>query len=276
MKYNKLAYLILLISTQAAYSGSMGMESPQSNGSIYVGVFGGGGALTAGNLSQKGTAFISDSSGGPLAVNATGTSKSSAAGVVGGHVGYQWQARLLNHFNPNWTIAPATELEAYYLGGATLSGKDINNGTTRLIEHDFHVSYPMQSGVFLINALLKFNHANLNTVHPYIGIGIGSALTSVSGASSVQRSPSEPNINHYNSDPSYSSTAFATQPKIGFDYNLSQNSSLFAEYRFLYLSSTNYTFGSTVYPTHVATSNWAVKIGSQYYNMGTVGIRYDI
>lgn len=51
---------------------------------------------------------------------------------------------------------------------------------------------------------------------------------------------------------------------------------MFLEYRFLYLSASDYTFGSTVYLTHIATTNWDVKIGSQYYNMATAGIQFDL
>ncbi len=212
-----------------------------------------------------------------MAVNAFGKSSGgNSAWVVGGHVGYEWPTRVLNYFNSKWSFSPATELEGYYLGGVTLSGHDINNNTDRLDEHDFLVSYPMQTSVFLINAILNINNAEFSKFHPYVGVGIGSAIVSISGANSTQTSPFEAGINHYNSDSSDTVTAFAAQPKIGVQWNLNQNTSVFAEYRFLYLAATGHTFGSTVYPTHVATSNWDVKIGAQKYNIGTVGVRFGL
>lgn len=250
---------------------------------IYVGAFGGGGSVTSGNLYQQGTALYpygSDSgyinNKGPLAVNAEGASNSDSGWFVGGHVGYRWPAKSLNHIGSNWTFAPASELEGYYLGGTTIQGDDLNNATARLVEHYFHVTYPLQTGVFLVNAVLNANHSALERFHPYVGVGAGAAVISISGANSTQKVPSEPDINHYNSDSSDTSTAFAAQPKMGVSFDLSQHTSMFMEYRFLYLAASNYTFGSTSYPTHVATTNWDVKIGSQYYNMGSIGLQFDL
>ncbi|WP_415075215.1 hypothetical protein [Legionella sp.] len=109
-----------------------------------------------------------------------------------------------------------------------------------------------------------------------MGVGIGSAIVSVSGASAIQLSPPEPGLNHYNSHASNTAFAFAAQPKIGVNFDIGSRASIFAEYRFLYLSSTDYTFGSTVAAGHPATSPWLVNIKSQYYNMGTVGINFDL
>ena len=274
--YKSIVYILFASSGSAMYAGAMGTESVASKGGVYVGAFGGGGATTSSNLSQGGTAFLAEASGGPLAVNSNGESSRTSAWIAGGHVGYQWTARPVNHINSNWTYAPATELEGYYLGGASLSGNELNNDTTRLNEHDFFVTYPMHTGVVLVNAVLNANHSDLGKFHPYIGVGAGTAVISIRGANSTQKSPSEPGVNHYNSDTNDTRIAFAAQPKIGVSFDLNQNANMFVEYRFLYLSASDYTFGSTVYPTHVATSNWDVKIGSQYYNMGTIGIHYDL
>ena len=267
---------LFITSGSVVYAGTMGPESVAPIDALYMGVFGGGGSVTSSSLSQEGTAFYGPNRGGPLAVNAIGQSSSSSEWMVGGHVGYQWPARSFNHISPSWTFAPATELEGYYIGGATVKGDDLNNGTTRLAEHDFHVTYPQHAGVFLVNTIFNANHANFGKFHPYIGVGAGAAVISITGANSTQKTPSEPGINHYNSGTSDTSLAFAAQPKIGVSFDLSQNTNMFVEYRFLYLSASDFTFGSTVYPTHVATSNWDVKIGSQYYNMGTIGFRYDL
>lgn len=274
--HSSIACMLCISSVTAVYGGTMGAEAVAPLDAIYFGAFGGGGGIINGALSQQGTAYYSAAKGGPLAVNASGVASNSSAWLVGAHVGYRWPERLLNHIGSNWTFAPATEMEGYYLGGNTLRGDDLNNSTTRLTEHDFHVSYPMRTGVFLVNAILNATHADLGKYHPYVGIGIGTAVVSISGANSTQKTPAEPGINHYNSGSSDTSIAFAAQPKVGLSFNLNQNTNVFAEYRFLYLSATNFSFGSTVYPTHVATSSWSVALGSQYYNMGSVGVQWDL
>ncbi|NDH09225.1 MAG: hypothetical protein EBY16_06355 [Gammaproteobacteria bacterium] len=274
--YTAVCCTLFISSGTIVYAGTMGPELVAPVDSVYIGVFGGGGGVTSGNLSQEGTAFYGEIKGGPLAVNAIGESNNSSGWIVGGHVGYQWPARLFNHFSSDWTFAPATELEGYYLGGSTLHSDELNNDTTRLTEHDFYVTYPLQTGVFLVNAILNANHTIFGKLHPYVGIGAGPAVISIVGANSTQTTPAEPGINHYNSGVNDTSLAFAAQPKIGISFNLNQYMNMFVEYRFLYLSSSDFTFGSTVYSTHVATSNWDVKIGSQYYNMGTIGIKYDL
>ena len=272
--HRSIASMLFVLSGSGVFAGSMGLAAPTD--AIYIGVFGGGGANTSGSLNQGGTAFYPDSSGGPLAVNAQGGADASSMWMVGGHVGYRWPARTFNRINSNWTFAPATELEGYYIGGSTLTGNDLNNDTTRLDEHNFLVSYPMNTSVFLINAILNATPSSQGKTHPYVGLGVGTAILDISGATSTQIAPAEPGINHYNSDTSDTATAFALQPKVGLSYDLSSNTNVFVEYRFLYLSATDFTFGSTVYPGHAATSNWNVKLGSQYYNMGTIGIHYDL
>ena len=246
---------ILLISARSiANAGAMGGESRTPSGTIYMGAFGGGGGDTSVNLFQQGTALLnydstsgSINNGGPLAVNSLGKSSSGSAWLVGGKVGYRWSERPLNYVSSNWAFAPATELEGFYLGCSTMVGAHLDNKTTRLYEHDFRVTYPMNAGVFLVNGLLNGRSASLGRFQPYIGVGAGVAVISISGSNSLQTTPPEVGVNHYNSDTNDTSLAFAAQPKIGVSFNMSQNTNIFVEYRFLYLSVSNYTFGSTVY-----------------------------
>jgi hypothetical protein len=263
---------LLALTASVAYSGAMGPESYTAPGKIYAGVFGGGGAVTSGDISQFGTAFYFEAAGGPLAVNAFGTSESSSMGMVGGHIGFAWP----NNMTAHWSVTPAVELEGYYVGGAEIEGHDIGNDTIRLPEHDFLVTYPLKTGVFLVNAVLNANNSIFGKFTPYVGVGIGSAVVSISDATATQLSPAEPGINHYNSDPDDTAVAFAAQPKIGVHFAISPYANVFAEYRFLYLSETDYTFGSTMALGHVATAPWLVKIKSQHYNMGTLGIEFDL
>ncbi len=257
------------------YAGMMGETTVNlSPGQFYIGVFGGGGGATSDTLAQLGSAYYSSTAGGPLAVNAFGNSSVSGAWLAGLNVGYQWSPILFNKTQSNWTLSPAIEIEGYDVGN-TITAVELNNETARLTEHDFHAGYPMNTGVFLVNGLLSLNHSLFNTVHPYLGVGAGTAMISITNAHSDQTAPAEPGINHYNSDPNASTVAFAVQPKIGLHFDINQHGSIFVEYRFLYISPTDYTFGSTVYPSHVATSSWNVKMGAMLYNFGTVGIRFN-
>ena len=284
--YASIASILCITSSAISHAGTMGAEAVAPIGAFYIGGFGGGGGSLSTNLTQQGTALYmytstsgpsNPSNGGPLAVNAFGQSNSPSLWMAGGQVGYRFPEGMLKYFSPNWTFAPASELEGYYLGQSTMHGADLNNDAgSRLNEHDFHVTYPLSTGVFLVNGVLNATSSSLGRFHPYIGAGAGVAVISISGANSLQTTPLEAGINHFNSNPNDTSVAFAAQPKIGVSFNLRDNTNVFLEYRFLYLSGTDFTFGSTMYPTHVATTNWDVTIGSQYFNMGTAGIRFDL
>lgn len=241
-------------------------------GKFYVGAFGGGGSSNNFNGSQFGTAFFSEATGGPLSINAFGQLNKQKASFFGAQLGYQAQEICLNS-SSQWTLGPAAELEGYSINKSSFNGTLLNN-TQRLSEHDFIVSYPMKRSLFLANAVLNFNNACL-LVHPYIGLGIGSAIVKISDASATQVNPPEEGINHYNSNSSDTNTTFAGQIKLGLSYDISKYVSLFSEYRWLYLASTDFVFGSTVYPNHVETSSWQVKLHAQRYNLGNVGVRIN-
>lgn len=241
-------------------------------GKLYLGVFGGGGSSNHFDGSQFATAFLTEAAGGPLAVNAFGQINDHNASFLGVQLGYQAQEICLSA-SSEWILAPAVELEGYWMHKSSFDGTLINN-TARLPEHDFLVTYPMRRTVFLANAVLNFNSPCL-LVDPYIGFGIGSAIVRISDASAIQASPPEEGINHYNANPSGTNSTFAGQIKLGLNYNLNECISFFAEYRWLYLANTHFVFGSTVYPTHAETSSWQVNLDSQKYNLGNVGVRFN-
>lgn len=238
--------------------------------STYVGVFGGYGSSNHITLSQYGTAFFIEAQGGPLAVHAFGDLNSQTAAFYGLQLGYQAQQIPLHS---QWTLVPGVELEGYAIAKRSFNGT-LNNNTSRLEEHDFAVNYPLRSTVFLGNALFSFNHPCV-FVHPYVGFGIGSAIVRVSGADAAQVNPPEAGINHYNSHPSDTNSAFAGQFKLGLSYDINDYLSIFADYRWLYLASTELLFGSTDYPDHTPTSSWQVKLDAQRYNLGNVGIKFN-
>lgn len=157
----------------------------------------------------------------------------------------------------------------------TLDGT-LDSRLTRLPAHLFDDSLPIHAGVFLVNSVFTLDNLRCSYLHPYIGGGIGGAVLSVSGADSFQQTPPEPDVNHFNSETDASADAFAAQVKAGIDVTLTNHFSLFAEYRYLFIGPTRFNFGSTVYPGHVATSPWSVNVDSMHYNLGTVGIKFNV
>lgn len=244
-----------------------------ANQNFYVGAFGGGGSPNHINAGQFGTVYIVEASGGPLAVNAFGKLNNKSAAFFGAQLGYQAQHISINS-SSQWTLGPAVELEGLSMNKSTFSAT-LYNYTDRADEHEFVVSYPMYRNVFLANAVFSFNSPRF-TVQPYIGFGIGSALVRISGANSVQVNPAEAGINHYNTDPSDTNTTFAGQLKLGLGYNLNKHVSFFAEYRRLYIASSHFELGSTAYATHAPTSSWKIKLGAQKYNLGAIGVRFNL
>lgn len=263
-----------MISFQS-HAGAMGPVAVSAPGKVYVGVFGGGGKSSSIDISQYATAFFEEAVGGPLAVNIFGETDKRSRGFLGAHVGYQWPEILLSS-NLLAAIVPAFELEGFYLGKTTFKGHEVNNDTYRLPEHNFNVTYPMKARVFLTNALINFNLGNLTRLHPYVGGGIGGALISINHAQAIQIAPPELGINHYNASTSDREATFAGQVKTGLNVDITKNIAVFAEYRWLYLASGNFPLGSTVYPNHAPTSGWLVKLGSQTYNMGAVGLHLSV
>lgn len=239
-------------------------------GSFYFGVFGGGGASNDFDVSQFGTAFYTEAEGGPLAVNAFGMLEGQSAGFWGAQLGYQAPGIFVD---PHVTIGPAAELEALFLSNTTFTG-DLMNNTDRLPEHDFAVSFPMSRSIFLVNGVINFTNVRY-PVHPYVGLGIGEAVIRISNATGTQVAPPEVGVNHYNASTNDTISTFAGQIKVGLVYDVWKNISVFADYRWIYLASTEFTFGSTVYAAHVVTSPWLVKMDTQRNNMGNVGIRVN-
>jgi opacity protein-like surface antigen len=267
--------VLLFALTLPAFANSTPIKSTTAPaaGKFYVGVFGGGGSSNSFNVNQFGTAYFLELNGGPLAVNAFGNLNSKSVSFFGAQLGYQVQEIVLNS-SSQWALEPAVELEGYAMNQNSFGGVLVNN-TSRLPEHDFSVSYPISNTVFLANAVINFNNLRVPSVHPYVGFGIGSGLVRISDANATQVSPPEPGVNHYNASPSDTNTTFAGQIKLGLSYDITKCVSVFADYRWLYIANTHFTFGSTVYPLHAETSNWQVNMDAQKYNLGNIGIRLN-
>lgn len=269
-KITSCLFMALFVSN--GYSGTMGAVVAEPN--AYFSVFGGGGTLNNLSIKLLGTSFQSLASGGTLAVNGFGHTGSTSQWLVGANMGYIFQ-NILFPFYDQGTVKPVAEVEGYYIGKRTLNAFQTNIGSTRVEEHDFYTGAPMQSGVGLVNALLSFSHNTYSQWHPYVGGGVGAAVVSINKAHSIDLAPGEGAISYFNGSPSHANTAFAAQAKAGLNYQWTPNWSIFGEYRYLYLSPTTFTLGSTVATGHVPTSPWTVELASQSYNLGSAGIRYS-
>lgn len=242
-------------------------ESATAGRGTYVGVFGGGGASNVNGVNQIGTALFPPSKGGPLVVSAVGRSNDRGAGLVGVQIGHE----LSGSQEGAWGLMPAGEFEAYYFAGTQRALLD--NSNSRLPEHDFDDTFPMNNAVFVTNAVVSLRTPS-PYLTPYIGGGIGAAAITINGANSPQVSPPEAGVNHFNSGTDASSWSFAAQAKTGLRVQLTARAFLFTEYRFLYVGSTTYVFGQTQYPTHAPTSPWTVRFGDMCNHFAVAGLGF--
>jgi opacity protein-like surface antigen len=275
-KYHVSALLVLLsLSTMnspvAAEESFCCFEEPSCN-RLYIGAFGGGIYSNSNKVSQYGTAFFSElTSIGPLSVIAEGTLNKTSTGFGGVQLGYEWFKPVCS----GWTLGTAAELE-YFLFKHKKQGHLINQTVTGLPEHDFFDTFHMNSNVIVANIVLSLNNDCFCGFTPYVGGGLGAARVSLHKADSLQVEPVEAGINHFNSKRDDSTWSFAAQAKAGLRYKFCQMFHLFAEYRYLYVDSSNYILGSTNYTTHVPTSPWNVKVKNVSYNAFAIGVQFDL
>lgn len=264
---------LLLLSTTS--SSLMAQDCCYNSGNrFYFGAFGGEFWSNKSRLIQRGTAFFPEAQGGPLEVDARGKSRSSSAGFAGAQIGYEWTQCPWDFGCAGWNISPAVELEAYWFHHRRKG--HLFNDTNRMPEHDFKNSFPLSVGVYLVNGVLSLNNCYWSRLTPYIGGGIGAAHISIRHARSKQLAPLERGINHFNSDRSDTSWAFAAQAKAGLRLRVWDRVNIFGEYRFLYVDSSQFILGSTRYPNHAPTSPWNIDIRHNNYNGFAFGIQIDL
>lgn len=266
---------ITLITSTAMASPPVVQEnlSPITSG-VYLGAFGGWGSSDSFDITQSGVAFFTAPPlNTPLPVDAQGDADHLSIGFGGLHIGYEWLRPFYK--DTTWFLTPAVELEGLYF--KKTAEADVVSPNPRLGDHTFDDSFPMKTGVVLVNSVFTLNCPQMHPrLHPYVGFGLGAARISISGADSLQINPPEPNVNHFNSDTGSADWTFAAQAKLGLRYALSPHARIFAEYRLLYLGNTDYTFGSTRYPTHVETSSWVVNFDNMTYNSAALGIEFSV
>lgn len=236
---------------------------------MYASVFGGGGSSNVNSINQMGTAYYLEAQGGPLGVNAVGSSGNDGVGMVGMQIGHEWTTGAPEG---SWGVLPAVEFEGMYLTGT--QNVQLINDTARLPEHVFDDSFPMDNIALLANAVVSFQTPLVN-LYPYLGGGLGMTNVKIDGADSLQLDPAEPGVNHFNANPNSSAVGLSAQFKAGFRVNLTERMYLFTEYRYLYVQSTTHTFGSTQYPGHPVTSPWTVQLKDMNSHLGVGGIGFD-
>ncbi|HLT99547.1 MAG TPA: outer membrane beta-barrel protein [Burkholderiaceae bacterium] len=249
----------------SASSPSLAEDIAPSPG-FYVGAFGGTGASIATSLQQRGAVHINDRIS--LPIHAKGSTESSTRVGLGGlQLGYEWDSKA---FASNWAVRPALEVEGIYIGKHSPTGvmpvRPQALGTQ-------YVTVPTTAGLLLANAVFTFETPYSRRFLPYVGIGAGVARVSIKGSDSYN--PMEPGINHFNSGPDASDTAFTMQLRAGFKMQMSKRVHIFTEYRYLSINSTRYTFGATDYPgLHLPTNDWRVDMGRQKFNLFVAGLQY--
>ncbi|CDR34875.1 outer membrane protein [Criblamydia sequanensis] len=241
---------------------------------FYIGAFGGGLYSNSVEIIQMGTALFLEAQGGPLAVDARGRTDKNSAGFGGIQLGYELAANPCNFGCSGWGLTPGVEFEAFWYRH-TKKG-DLLNPTDRLDEHDFLDTFPMRMGLYLFNGTLSLNNCCFGNFTPYIGGGFGPARISIRNADSLQVAPLEAGINHFNSNTSNSTWTVAAQAKVGVRYNFLCRFHVFAEYRYVFVDSSNYILGSTIYPTHAPTTIWNVNIKNINYNAFALGLQFDL
>jgi hypothetical protein len=243
---------------------SAALQSPARG--AYVSLFGGGGGRSSSDVTQRGTLYFIEADGGPLAVDASGQTNSGGVWFAGAHIGHEWSYGSL--------LLPAFEIEGLYIGRSEQRAT-LQNPTDRLAAHTFDNTLPMSTAAVLANIVVGFR-TPYQGVTPYVGIGMGAAYMSTSGATSTQTTPLEAGVNHFNSDPDSSVWGFAAQAKAGARFALGNSGAyLFGEYRYLYVGAVDHIFGSTRYVNHAATSPWTVSFDDTSYHLATAGIGFS-
>lgn len=246
---------------------------------IYIGGFGGVLYSDSTRIHQMGTAYFpwNDEGGdGPLTVDARGKLKSESSGFGGAQIGYEWTQCPFNFGCADWDLTTAAELEAFWYGHKRKGHLSNQTDTDRLPEHDFRDSFDFDNTAILANAVFTLNSPCLCSFSPYLGLGLGAVHLSISKANSLQVNPLEAGVNHFNTLRNDATWAFAGQVKAGVRYNIYGSLHVFGEYRYLFVDSSKYILGSTLYPNHVHTSEWNIRIKNNSYNAFAFGVQYDL
>ncbi|WP_428681687.1 hypothetical protein [Reyranella sp.] len=208
----------------------------------YIGLFGGAGAASSMSARQEGGFYLPGPLNTRVGVDAQRKTGGEPVGVLGPQAGYKGKRQT---FGPSeWALKPAAELEGLYIGQQSPVG---DMPITPGVLETQYVTLPMTVGVVLANAVFTVRMPWSSRIFRYLGVGAGVARISIQGANSTN--PGEPGINHFDSGPDASATAFAMQFKARLKGEVARNLLLFGEYRHLTINSTQYTLGQTLPPS---------------------------
>lgn len=258
--------LLLASTTNLVLASVASAAGILDSSSTYAGTFGGVGHLHEVSMQQVGT-VITPHPFPDINVDARGSADRVVAPVVGVQLGHELQT--WDVYASGWSIGMAAEIEGLYLTADPEGELDIE---PYLLGTQF-VSLPTHVGAVLLNAVFSLRTPQSGAITPYAGVGAGYGAVFIDGSDSTN--PSEPGINHFNSEPDASSGGLALQAKIGIKAGISSSWSVFAEYRHIYIGATDYTFGDTDYPgQHLPTTKWNVDLGEQNYDFVVCGVSY--
>lgn len=261
------ASLICLLGLLPTLSVAATEPATASGHGFYAGLTGGWGTTASTRLRQRGTVLLGHSLRLPIDADGS-TGSHTHVSALGLQLGHAWRSRALGETSWHWQ--PAVELEGLRVGKhapvGTMPVRPRALGTQ-------YVTIPMTSTVVMAGGVVTLRTPYSQRILPYVGLGAGYARTSIEGSDSAN--PSEPGINHFNSDPDASDSAFALQARIGVSGEVHERLTLFAEYRHLSIAATRYRFGATDYPgEHPPTEEWDVDLGRQKFDLLLLGLRY--
>jgi opacity protein-like surface antigen len=210
-------------------------------------------------------------------------------GIAGVHIGIQGTPLFSNKFKL-FLLTPAVEIEGFYLGShlsGILSNPNLEPAILRSegsvsvshsVQPNIHVfndTFALNTGNVFANIIVNFDFLKKSIFSPYAGVGIGLAINRLSGANSDQIAPYNEDVNHFNTARSANNTVLATQVKLGLEKIFFEKLAIFAEYRYLSIAASSYTFGNTYYPGHHPnTSKWELNLNAMNFQTGVFGIRY--
>ena len=102
-----------------------------------------------------------------------------------------------------------------------------------------YVSLPLHASAMLVNAVFNYPDSLFGCCDALYWRWGGYGAVFVDGSNSTN--PSEPGINHFNSELDVSSGGLTLQAKIGVRAKISSNWSVFTEFRHIYIGSTDFT-----------------------------------
>ena len=272
-----------------SHNGLSNAAEQHSERGFYAGIFGGSATIDTSSVTQSTTIYNRAGTGGSqqtydLSVESQGNIKNDTTGLGGIHAGYEFSEVPFGQ--SGWGVKPAVEVEGYYIRTTGQEGyltnpqvePAVGNSAYNLPAgtHTFKESFDLDIGVMLLNGILSFKTPWSDSIFPYVGGGVGANISARRKVVSTQLTPVyEPTFNHFNGDDNGSRSGFATQGKAGVRAKIMDHLSLFAEYRYLYSSESNYVFGPTFYPVeHPRTLDWTNHFSSVNVHSGVLGLEY--